>query len=197
MKALLELTGRQDGANEELLALGYDVSCRRLAALLRSGLAATQREVVKASGKPIEVRWIRITAAGRKAIEGRRARNNDVCINHRYFPNSPVRKWEVPKQKGDSKAEKVRPGGRMMEISQATITKAACHSPIADRLQLKSSLQASSSSILLDRVGDRRNCNEPAAVPDVSALSREGRSGRDSQRRGHPMGYYRDLSLIP
>jgi len=80
--------------------------------------------------------------------------------------------WEVPKQKGNSKAEKVRPGGRMMEISQATITKAACHPPIADLLQPKSFLRASFNSILLDRVGGHRNHDEPAAVPHV--LYREG-----------------------
>src|SRR5260370_12774072 len=78
------------GANEELLALGHGSSHRMLAALLRSGLAAAQREVVKAGGKPVEVSWIRITAAGRQAIEGRTTRNNDVGVNHRYFPNSPV-----------------------------------------------------------------------------------------------------------
>jgi hypothetical protein len=42
----------------------------------------------------------------------------------------------------------------MMEIGQATMTKAACQPPIADQLQLKSSLRSSFSSILLDRVGD-------------------------------------------
>jgi hypothetical protein len=88
MKALSEFAGSQDGANEEPLALGHGFSCRMLAALLRGGLAAAQREVVKAGGKPIEVSWIRITAAGRQTIEGRTARNNDVGINHRYFPNS-------------------------------------------------------------------------------------------------------------
>jgi hypothetical protein len=77
MKALLELlASSRHRANEERL--------------VRSGLAAAQREVVKAGGKPIEVIWIRIIAAGRQAIEGRTARNNDVGINHRYFPNSPV-----------------------------------------------------------------------------------------------------------
>jgi hypothetical protein len=84
-----DLASSQDGANEELLALRNGFSCPMLAALLRSGLAAAQREVVKASGKPIEVSWIRITAARRKAIEGRTARNNDVCINHRYSPTRP------------------------------------------------------------------------------------------------------------
>jgi hypothetical protein len=93
MKAFLELlASSRHGANEERLALRHGFNRRVLAALLRSGLAAAQREVVKAGGKSIEVSWIRIIAAGRQAIEGRTARNNDVGINHRYFPNSPVQK---------------------------------------------------------------------------------------------------------
>jgi len=40
-----------------------------LAGLVRRGLAAAEREVVKAGGKTIEVTRIRITKAGRQAIE--------------------------------------------------------------------------------------------------------------------------------
>ncbi len=99
------LAGSRHGANEELLALGHGFSRRMLAALLRSGLAAAQREVVKAGGKPVEVRRIRITAARQQAIG----------YQSSLFPQLARPQWEIPKQKGDSKAEKVRPGGRMME----------------------------------------------------------------------------------
>jgi len=40
-----------------------------IAGLFRTGLAAAEREVVMAGGKAIEVVRVRITAAGRRAIE--------------------------------------------------------------------------------------------------------------------------------
>jgi hypothetical protein len=40
-----------------------------LSSLIRRRLAVTQREVVMAGGKAVEVVRIRITAAGRRAIE--------------------------------------------------------------------------------------------------------------------------------
>jgi hypothetical protein len=40
-----------------------------IAGLVYEGLASTQRETVKAGAKPVEVVRVRITAAGRKAIE--------------------------------------------------------------------------------------------------------------------------------
>ena len=55
-------------AATELLGLGHGFSRRMLAAFLRSGLAAAQREVVKAGGKPIEVVRVRIREARRRAI---------------------------------------------------------------------------------------------------------------------------------
>jgi len=108
MKALLELlASSRHGANEELLALGHGFSHRMLA---RSGLAAAQREVVKAGSKPIQVSWIRITAAGRQAIEGRTARNNDVGINHRYFPNSPVQNEKYRNKRATRRLRRCGPG---------------------------------------------------------------------------------------
>jgi hypothetical protein len=38
--------------------------------LVSAGLAAAEREVVKAGGKPIEVVRVRITAVGWRAIDG-------------------------------------------------------------------------------------------------------------------------------
>jgi hypothetical protein len=43
---------------------------QRRAGPVRSGLAAAEREVVKAGSRAIEVVRIRITGAGRQAIEG-------------------------------------------------------------------------------------------------------------------------------
>jgi len=40
-----------------------------LVGLVRAGLATAEREVIKTGGKTIEVVRVRITAAGRKAIE--------------------------------------------------------------------------------------------------------------------------------
>ncbi len=68
-RALELLASRRHGVNEELLVLGHSFSRRMLAGLVRRGLAAAEREVVKAGGKTIEVTRIRITKAGRQAIE--------------------------------------------------------------------------------------------------------------------------------
>jgi hypothetical protein len=40
-----------------------------IAGLVRTGLATAERETIKARGKTIEVVRVRITEAGRKAIE--------------------------------------------------------------------------------------------------------------------------------
>jgi hypothetical protein len=60
------------GANEELLVLGHGFSCRMLAGLVHAWLAATQREVIKAGAKAIEVCRVTITDAG--ALEHKSAR---------------------------------------------------------------------------------------------------------------------------
>ncbi len=41
-----------------------------IAGLVRAGLAAEEHEVMKAGGKTVEVVSIKITEAGRRAIEG-------------------------------------------------------------------------------------------------------------------------------
>jgi len=69
-RALELLASSRHGANEELLVLGHCFSRRMLAGLVRRGLAAAEREIVKAGGKPIEVSRIRIAKAGRQATEG-------------------------------------------------------------------------------------------------------------------------------
>ena len=54
----------------DALLLTYGFTRDLLAGLVHTGLATTQRQTVKASGKTIEVVRIRITEAGQRALEG-------------------------------------------------------------------------------------------------------------------------------
>jgi hypothetical protein len=63
------LASSRHGVNEEPLLRGHGFSRGVLSSLIRRRLAVTQREVVMAGGKAVEVVRIRITAAGRRAIE--------------------------------------------------------------------------------------------------------------------------------
>ena len=67
-RALKLLASDQHGVNRDLLVLGHGFKRQMLAALLATGLATAEHEVVKAGGKTIEVSRIRITAAGREAL---------------------------------------------------------------------------------------------------------------------------------
>jgi hypothetical protein len=58
------------GATEELLVLAHGFDSDMIAGLVPAGFATAQRESIKAGGKTIEVVRIRITDAGRMAIEG-------------------------------------------------------------------------------------------------------------------------------
>jgi hypothetical protein len=58
------------GATEELLVLAHGFDSDMIAGLVRAGFATAQRESIKAGGKTIEVVRIRITDAGRRAIQG-------------------------------------------------------------------------------------------------------------------------------
>ena len=78
-RALELFAGSPHGANEELLVLGHGFTHRMLAGLVRAGLAATRHEVIKVGAKAIEVCRVRITAAGRRALE--------VRVPHRAFEN--------------------------------------------------------------------------------------------------------------
>jgi hypothetical protein len=69
-RALELLASSPHGATEKLLLAALGFNSDTIADLVRHGLAAEEREVVKAGGKPIEVVRVRITAAGRKVIEG-------------------------------------------------------------------------------------------------------------------------------
>jgi hypothetical protein len=69
-RALALLAGSGPGVNAALLVYGHGFKRRVLAGLVRRGLAAADREMVMAGGKAVEVVRLRITAAGRRAIEG-------------------------------------------------------------------------------------------------------------------------------
>jgi hypothetical protein len=69
-QALALLASSPDGINEELLLSVHRFSRAVLSSLVRRRLAATDRGVMKAGGKMIRVFRIKVTDAGRKAIEG-------------------------------------------------------------------------------------------------------------------------------
>jgi len=68
-RALEILLQAQRGCPEAtLLALRFDAET--VAVLLRDGLAITEPETVRVGDQPIEVSHVRITEAGRQALEG-------------------------------------------------------------------------------------------------------------------------------
>jgi len=70
-RRMLKLLARsRHGVDEELLVHSHSFSRPTIVGLIRAGLAAEEREVMKAGGKPIEVVRIKITEAGREAIKG-------------------------------------------------------------------------------------------------------------------------------
>jgi len=68
-RALKVLAGSRYGLNEELLLRGHGFSRAVLASLVRRRLAASERHVMIAGDETVEVVRLRITAAGRTAIE--------------------------------------------------------------------------------------------------------------------------------
>jgi hypothetical protein len=67
-RALELLAVDRRGLSETLLRT-YGFTLKMLAGLIRAGLATAQRQTVKAGGQAINVIRIRITEAGRQAIE--------------------------------------------------------------------------------------------------------------------------------
>ena len=67
-RALKLLASDRHGVNKDLLVLGHGFKRQMLAALLATGLATAEHEVVKAGSKTTEITRIRITAAGREAL---------------------------------------------------------------------------------------------------------------------------------
>ena len=66
----LELLAVDQRGLAEALLLTYGFTRDLLAGLVYTGLATAQRQAVKAGGKTIRVVRIRITEAGRRALEG-------------------------------------------------------------------------------------------------------------------------------
>ena len=58
-----------EGSGGKLKSLGHGFKRHMLVALVRAGLAAAEHEVVEAGDKTIDIVQIRITIAGRRAIE--------------------------------------------------------------------------------------------------------------------------------
>jgi hypothetical protein len=69
-RALKLLASSRHGVNEQMLARSLGFSSGVLSSLVRRRLATRERDVVMVGEKAIEVVRLRITAAGRKAIEG-------------------------------------------------------------------------------------------------------------------------------
>ena len=69
-RALELLASSPHGATKKLLEVAHGFDTDMIAGLVHAGLAAEEREAMKAGGKTIEVGRIRITAAGRTALEG-------------------------------------------------------------------------------------------------------------------------------
>jgi hypothetical protein len=70
--ALELLTVDPRGLAEPLL-FTYGFSRKMLAGLFRSGLATAQRQTVTVGGQPVEVTRVRITEAGRQALDADKA----------------------------------------------------------------------------------------------------------------------------
>jgi hypothetical protein len=69
LEMLKLLAGSPHGATEALLVRAHGFDNDMIAGVVRAGLATAERETMKAGAKPIEVLRLRITAAGREAIE--------------------------------------------------------------------------------------------------------------------------------
>lgn len=70
---LLALLGSSPhGATEALLVRAYGFTGDMISDLVRAGLAAAERETTNGGAAPSEAVRLRITAAGRKAIDGDR-----------------------------------------------------------------------------------------------------------------------------
>ena len=64
------LADNPHGATDEVLVLGYGLNRQMLTGLVRARLAKRCRVTIKARARTIGVRYIIITAAGRRAIYG-------------------------------------------------------------------------------------------------------------------------------
>ena len=80
-RALELLASSPVGANAGLLVFAHGFDRRVLDCLVEAGLAAAEREVVVAGDKPVEIIRIKITNAGRRAIEGPGNKSHPCAIS--------------------------------------------------------------------------------------------------------------------
>jgi hypothetical protein len=71
-RALELLSGSPDGGVNEALLLAHSFTRQMLTGFVRSGLATWHHRTVRAGGRMIEVNYMMITEAGRRAIDGLR-----------------------------------------------------------------------------------------------------------------------------
>jgi hypothetical protein len=69
LELLSLLASSPHGATEALLVRAHGFDSDMIAGLVHGGLATAERETMKNGAKPVEVVRLRITAAGRTAIE--------------------------------------------------------------------------------------------------------------------------------
>jgi len=69
LEMLKLLAGSPHGATEALLVRVHGFDSDMVAGLVPAGLATAESETMRAGAKPVEAVRLRITAAGRKAIE--------------------------------------------------------------------------------------------------------------------------------
>ena len=69
LEMLKLLASSPHGATEALLVRAHGFDSEMVADLVRAGLAVAKRETMSAGAKPVEVVRLRITDAGRKAVE--------------------------------------------------------------------------------------------------------------------------------
>ena len=69
-RALQLLASSPRGLTEDLLVLAHEFSSDMLAGLVLAGLATVVAETLRADGPTIKIERVRITDAGRRAIEG-------------------------------------------------------------------------------------------------------------------------------
>ena len=70
LELLKLLASSPHGATEALLVRAHGFNSDMVDSLVSDGLATAERETMKAGAKPVEIVRIRITDAGRRAIEG-------------------------------------------------------------------------------------------------------------------------------
>ena len=78
-RALQLLGGQRDATVALMLAHGFTE--QMLVRLVRAGLVTIQHEVINAGVKPINVRRVTITDAGRRALEHKSARRPSPRLN--------------------------------------------------------------------------------------------------------------------